>query len=37
MAAFVHTFRPQRTLLVGGDGLPLEQFFQTPATALVAG
>lgn len=37
MAAFVHTFRPQRILLVGGDGLPLEQFFQTPATALVAG
>jgi len=37
MAAFAHTFRPQRILLVGGDGLPREQFFQTPATALVAG
>ena len=37
MAAFAHTFRPQRILLVGGDGLPLEQFFQTPVTALVAG
>jgi predicted AAA+ superfamily ATPase len=35
--AFARTFHPQRTLLVGGDGLSLEQFFRTPAAALVAG
>lgn len=37
MEAFVRTFHPQQTLLVGGDGLPLEQFFQTPAALLVTG
>ena len=37
MEAFARTFRPQQTLLVGGDGLPLEQFFQMPATALITG
>jgi len=37
MEAFARTFHPQRTLLVGGDGLSLEQFFRTPAAALVAG
>jgi predicted AAA+ superfamily ATPase len=37
MEAFTHTFRPQRTLLIGGDGLPLEQFFRTPAADLIAG
>jgi predicted AAA+ superfamily ATPase len=37
MEAFTRTFRPQRTLLIGGDGLPLEQFFRTPAATLIAG
>jgi predicted AAA+ superfamily ATPase len=37
MEAFARTFRPQRSLLVGGDGLPLEQFFQAGVTDLVAG
>lgn len=36
MEAFARAFHPQRTLLVGGDGLSLEQFFQTPITELVA-
>ena len=37
MEAFTRAFRPQRSLLVGGDGLSLEQFFQIPATELAAG
>ena len=31
LAAFSAAFRPQRKLLVGGDGLPLEQFLLKPA------
>jgi hypothetical protein len=26
MAAFAEAFRPQRALLVGGDGIPVEGF-----------
>ena len=33
--AFRRTFRPHRTLVVGGDGLPLEQFFLTPIASLI--
>jgi uncharacterized protein len=36
MGAFARAFRPQRTLLIGGDGLSLEQFFRTPTAELVA-
>ena len=31
MAAFSRAFRPTRTLLVGGDGIPLEEFLLRPA------
>jgi len=31
MAAFASTFRVHRTLLVGGDGIPLEEFLARPA------
>lgn len=31
-AAFVRSFRPQRTLLVGGDGIDLEEFLLKPVT-----
>jgi predicted AAA+ superfamily ATPase len=31
-AAFVQAFRPQRTLLVGGDGITLDNFLSQPAT-----
>jgi len=34
MEAFARAFRPQRSLLIGGDGLSLERFFQMPATEL---
>ena len=37
MEAFARGFRPQRSLLLGGGGLPLEQFFQGAATDLLAG
>jgi predicted AAA+ superfamily ATPase len=37
MEAFARAFHPRRALLVGGDGLPLERFLQTPATELAAG
>ncbi|RPI06344.1 MAG: ATP-binding protein [Zetaproteobacteria bacterium] len=37
MEAFMRAFHPQRTLVVGGDGLPLDEFFRTPAAELVAG
>ncbi len=37
METFARAFRPQRSLLVGGEGLPLEQFFQMPTAKLVAG
>ena len=30
MAAFSITFKPQRTLLVGGDGIALEEFLERP-------
>jgi hypothetical protein len=30
MAAFREQFEPLRTLLVGGDGIPLEEFLSTP-------
>jgi predicted AAA+ superfamily ATPase len=36
MEAFARAFHPQRKLLVGGEGLPLEQFFRTPTCELVA-
>lgn len=32
MAAFSAAFKPTRTLLVGGDGIPLEEFLATPVT-----
>jgi len=35
--AFTRAFRPRRTLLVGGDGVPLELFFRTSPADLVAG
>jgi predicted AAA+ superfamily ATPase len=31
MDAFENAFKPQRKLLVGGDGIPLEKFMLTPA------
>lgn len=31
MEAFVGVFKPTRTLLVGGDGIPLEEFLSRPA------
>jgi hypothetical protein len=37
MGAFTRPFQPQRTFLIGGDGLPLEQFFRTPFAALIEG
>ncbi len=30
LAAFSEAFRPRRTLLVGGDGIPIEEFLLTP-------
>jgi hypothetical protein len=35
--AFARAFRPQRTLLVGGNSMPLEQFFQTSPADLIVG
>lgn len=32
LAAFSEAFKPKRTLLVGGDGIPLEEFLSRPAT-----
>ena len=32
MAAFAEAFGPQRTLLVGGDGIPVEGFLSRPVT-----
>lgn len=29
---FTKTYNPLRTLLIGGDGIPLEEFFTRPAT-----
>lgn len=33
MAAFSEAFRPQKMLLVGGDGVPVEEFLSTPVEA----
>jgi uncharacterized protein len=33
LAAFTATFAPTRTLLVGGQGLPLEDFLRQPAAS----
>jgi predicted AAA+ superfamily ATPase len=30
LAAFSEEYRPQRTILVGGDGIPIEEFLRTP-------
>lgn len=30
LAAFAQAFRPTRTLIVGGDGIPLDEFLATP-------
>lgn len=32
LAAFSETFKPSRTLLVGGDGIPAEEFLSRPVT-----
>lgn len=32
IAAFTAAFKPQRSLLVGGDGIALEDFLMQPAT-----
>ena len=32
LAAFTETFKPKRTLLVGGDGIPVEEFLSRPVT-----
>ncbi|MCX5905872.1 MAG: DUF4143 domain-containing protein, partial [Deltaproteobacteria bacterium] len=37
MYAFEKAFQPQRKLLAGGDGIPLEKFMLTPAAESVAG
>ena len=31
MAAFAEAFGPDRSLLVGGDGIPVEEFLSRPA------
>lgn len=36
MDAFDKTFKPQRKLLAGGDGIPLEKFMLIPAEEWVA-
>ena len=36
LAAFAAAFKPTRTLLVGGDGIPVEDFLLEPATHWVA-
>ena len=33
MAAFTAAFKPQRTLLVGGDGMSVEEFLLQPVEA----
>jgi len=37
MEAFDKTYKPQRKLLAGGDGIPLEKFLLNPVAAWVAG
>jgi len=32
LAAFAASFKPRRTLIVGGDGVPLEEFLSRPVT-----
>jgi predicted AAA+ superfamily ATPase len=32
LAAFAEAFKPKRTLLVGGDGIPVEEFLSRPVT-----
>ena len=32
LAAFSAVFKPKRTLLVGGDGIPVEEFLSRPVT-----
>jgi hypothetical protein len=36
MAEFAKEFKPQRRLLVGGQGIPLEEFLATPPEKFVA-
>jgi uncharacterized protein len=36
MAAFAGQFKPRRQLLVGGQGIPLEQFLSKPAAHWLA-
>jgi predicted AAA+ superfamily ATPase len=36
MAAFVEAFRPKRTLLIGGDGIALEEFLAHPVAHWIA-
>jgi predicted AAA+ superfamily ATPase len=35
LTAFSKVFRPSRILLVGGDGIPLEEFLSTPVERIV--
>lgn len=35
LAAFHEAFRPRRRLLVGGDGIPVESFLETPVAELL--
>jgi uncharacterized protein len=37
MDAFDKFFKPQRKLLAGGDGIPLEKFMLTPVVEWMAG
>ena len=32
LAAFTASFKPRRSLIVGGDGIPLEEFLSRPVT-----
>jgi hypothetical protein len=32
LAAFSEAFKPKRTLLVGGDGIPIDEFLARPVT-----
>jgi hypothetical protein len=36
MAAFTEAFKPERTLLVGGDGIGIEQFLSRPVEQWIA-
>ena len=37
MDAFAAAFKPQRKLLVGGDGIPVEEFLNRPVAHWVGG